>query len=120
VKPTNDLGEIHLKKTIIFLISYVHYPVSFLFEVTVVVLNLASPSLVRDDVQSVCKKMIAQLMDTPENTVGLMVCPVFSYKTGTLFSDEYALLKGMADMGVHVDLQCQLVFDPKSKAETRL
>ena len=63
MKPANDLGAIHLKKTIIFLISYVHYPVSFLFEVTVVVLNLASPSLVRDDVQSVCKKMIAQLMD---------------------------------------------------------
>ena len=49
-----------------------------------------------------------------------MVCPVFSYKTGTLFSDEYAVLTGMADAGVHVDLQCQLVFDPKSKAETLL
>ena len=83
-----------------------------------VVVNFASPSLVRDDVQSVCKKMIAQLMDTSENTVGIMICPVFSYKSGTLFSDEYAMLKGLADNGVHVDLQCQLVFDPKSKAET--
>ena len=66
--------QIHLKKNILYP-DFICTLVSFLFEVTMVVVNFASPSLVRDDVQSVCKKMIGQLVDTSEKTVGIYGLP---------------------------------------------
>lgn len=93
----------------------------FPHEVTIVICNYASPSLIREDVQSVSKRMVGQLMDSaPDETVAILVCPTFTYKSGALFAEEYALVKGFNDAGVHVDLQCQLVYDPKSKSETHL
>ena len=65
--------------------------------------------------------MLSQLMDSsPEGTAAIFLSPTFTYKSGTLFAEEYNLLKGFNDQGVHVDLQCQLVYDPKSKSETCL
>lgn len=90
-------------------------------EVTLVILNYAAPSLLREDVQSVSKRMVAQLMDqNGDETAAILICPTFTYKMGTLFSDEYSLTKGFNDLGVHVDLQCQLVYDPKSKPESQI
>lgn len=71
--------------------------------------------------QSVARRMISQLMDTSgDDTAALMICPTFTYKAGTLFSEEYAFVKNLNDLGVHVDIQCQLVYDPKTKAVTQL
>ena len=90
-------------------------------EVTLVILNYSAPSLLREDVQSVSKRMVAQLMDqNGDETAAILICPTFTYKMGTLFSDEYSLTKGFNDLGVHVDLQCQLVYDPKTKPESQI
>lgn len=60
-------------------------------------------------------------MDTSgDETAALMICPTFTYKAGTLFSEEYVFVKNLNDLGVHVDIQCQLVYDPKTKAVTQL
>ena len=90
-------------------------------QVTLIVLNYTAPALIREDVQSVSKKLVGQMMDSaPEMTAGLFLGPTFSYKVGTLFNDEFLLLKGFNDCGIHVDLQAQLIFDPKSKSDTCL
>ncbi len=55
-----------------------------------------------------------------DETAGILICPTFTYKLGTLFSEEYSLTKGFNDLGVHVDVQCQLVYDPKTKPESQI
>lgn len=53
--------------------------------------------------------------DSGRDVAGMLLTPVFTYRPGTLFLEEHAILKTLNSSHMSVDLPMQLIFDPKSK-----
>jgi hypothetical protein len=52
----------------------------------------------------------------PSDTLGILISPVFNYKAGTLYMDEFGVLKTLHSDGCTVDNCFSLIFDVKTKA----
>ena len=59
--------------------------------------------------------MVANASDT----LGIALSPVFNYKVGTLYMDEFGVLKTLHSDGCAVDSTFSLIFDMKSKSVAR-
>lgn len=80
--------------------------------------NFTAPPLIKTDISNCALKMMgASITANPEHNAGLLLCPVFAYKQGNLFGEEFALLKVLSNSGCMVDSGFQLIFDIKSKTE---
>ena len=91
------------------------------YEVFLFVANFSSPSLLPSAVTTCALKCMGQtIAQNPESSIGVLISPVFGYKNGTLFNEEFALLKSFANSGCNVDNTFQLLFDPRSKTESYL
>lgn len=78
--------------------------------------NFAAPSLVKSNVSACILKMVGHAVGvSPDTTCAILVSPAFSYTKGSLYSEEFALLKTLANSGCNVDMMFQVCFDPKSK-----
>ena len=86
------------------------------FEAIIFVANFASPSLIKADVSNCTLKMMGEMISALGAVAcGILLTPVFSYKPGTLYMDEYTLLKQLNNTSCQVDASIQLHFDVKSK-----
>ena len=80
--------------------------------------NFTAPPLIKADISNCALKMMgASITANPEHHAGLLLCPVFAYKQGNLFGEEFALLKVLSNSGCMVEAGFQLIFDIKSKTE---
>ena len=79
--------------------------------------------MIKSDIAACALKLMGSCVAAPSTaamTAGLFLAPVFSYKPGNLYGEEFASLKVLSNAGCMVDSAFQLTFDVKSKTETRL
>lgn len=85
---------------------------------TLIICNHSSPSLVKTTIAACVWKLLGHMVTTnAESTMGIFLSPTFAYTKGSLFSEEYAILKTLANSGCYVDGVFQVNFEGKSKTE---
>ena len=91
------------------------------YQAPLFIANFTSPSIVKSDITTCALKLMGSMVAAPnsaQNSCGLFLSPIFSYKPGNLYGEEYALLKSLSNSGCHVDSGFQLIFDIKSKTDS--
>ena len=91
------------------------------YQAPLFIANFTSPSIVKSDITTCALKLMGSMVAAPtsaQNACGLFLSPIFSYKPGNLYGEEYALLKSLSNSGCHVDSGFQLIFDIKSKTDS--
>ena len=83
--------------------------------------NFAAPSTIKSDLQTCILKMMGLMINGSQasSSAGLLLMPVFAYKPGGLFTEEFTVLKQLSNAGgCNVGVAYQLLFDPKTKTES--
>lgn len=95
---------------------------SFFPEAVLFLCNYASPSLIKADISTSTFKMLGHLLGSKFGThaLGVLICPVYSYKQHQLFMEEHVLLKQLSNASCSVDTMFQLNFDMKSKTDSHM
>ena len=79
--------------------------------------NYTAPPLIKSDVSHCGLKLMGTSISSfnASQSCGLFLSPVFAYKAGNLYGEEFALLKSLSNCGCLVDASFQLIFGVKSK-----
>lgn len=89
------------------------------FKALLFIANFAAPSIVKSSVQTCVLKLMGHMVTVAgEKGCGVFMCPAFSYKSGGLFQEEFALLRSLSSAGCNVDNMFQVMFDAKSKSDS--
>ena len=79
------------------------------------VTNFAAPSLLKSEIVPCVLNLVGHMMSShAETSAGVFLSPTFIWK-GTLFQEEFGLLRTLSSAGCVVDTNFQLLFDIKSK-----
>lgn len=85
---------------------------------TLIICNHSAPSLVKSTIAACVWKMLVHMVTSnPESTMGIFMSPTFAYSKGSLFAEEYAILRTLSNAGCYVDGVFQINFEGKSKTE---
>ncbi|CAK8990693.1 Uncharacterized protein SCF082_LOCUS2343 [Durusdinium trenchii] len=83
------------------------------------VTNFAAPSLLKSEIVPCVLNLVGHMMSShAETSAGVFLSPTFIWK-GTLFQEEFGLLRTLSSAGCVVDTNFQLLFDIKSKVDAR-